>query len=126
MAAELLNGRVPLDYELAAIEHGRRCDRERDLELLAGVLTADPVPVHEGRPVTDIVWEFLVTPRARRGLPDPDADRAVTLRAAHAQAKACRLMRRPVPARTALLDREYQRWRKRVQRGRAPEVPSAA
>lgn len=58
MAAVLLNGRVPLDRELAAIEHGRQCERDRDLELLAGVLTGVPEPRYEGRPVTDIVWEF--------------------------------------------------------------------
>ena len=58
MGAELLNGRVPLDYELAAVAHGRRCDRERDLELLAGVLTEDVTPPPEGRPVTDITREF--------------------------------------------------------------------
>jgi hypothetical protein len=44
-------------------------------------------------------------------------DRAARLRRAHAQAKAYRLMGRPVPAAVALLDREYGRWRKRLRRG---------
>ena len=51
------------------------------------------------------------------GMPLPDAERAARLRTAHTQAKAYRLMGRPVPARVALLDREYDWWRKRVQRG---------
>jgi len=64
--------------------------------------------------------------RPGRLAPDPDADRAARLRTAHAQAKAYRLMRRPVPAALVPLEREYERWRKRVQRGRAAEVPRAA
>jgi hypothetical protein len=35
-------------------------------------------------------------------------------------------MGRPVPALLVLLEREYERWRKRVQRGQAAEVPRAA
>jgi hypothetical protein len=58
--------------------------------------------------------------------PDPDADRAGRLRAAHAKAEVRRRAGWPVPARLALLEREYGRWRKRVQRGRAAEVPRAA
>ena len=54
----LLNGRVPLERELAATEHGRQCELERDLRLLAGVLTQDVTPPPEGRPVTDITREF--------------------------------------------------------------------
>ncbi len=45
---------------------------------------------------------------------------------AHAKAEVCRRMGWPVPARLALLEREYERWRKRVQRGRAAEVPRVA
>ena len=54
MADELLNGRKATDFELAAIARGRRCERDRDAEVVAG-LTAeyprDQVPVP--RPVTD-------------------------------------------------------------------------
>jgi uncharacterized protein YecE (DUF72 family) len=64
--------------------------------------------------------------RLGRLAPDPDAGRAAMLRTAHAQARAYRLMRRPVPARLVLAEREYERWRKRVQHGRAAEVPRAA
>jgi len=54
MADELLNGREATDYELAAIGHGRQCDRDRDAEVVAGLIAEyprepDPVP----RPVTD-------------------------------------------------------------------------
>ena len=58
--------------------------------------------------------------------PDPDAERAARLRTAHAQARAYREMCCEVPARLALLDIEYRRWRRRVRLGRAAEVPRAA
>ena len=58
MGDVLLNGRPALDFELAAIEAGRRCELERDLRQLAGVLTEVPVPRHEGRPVTDLILEL--------------------------------------------------------------------
>jgi len=64
--------------------------------------------------------------RLGRLAPDPDAERAARLRMAHAKAEVCRRMGWPVPARLALLEREYERWRKRVQRGRAAEVPRVA
>lgn len=64
--------------------------------------------------------------RWHRGEPDPDAEWAVTLRTAHARATAYRQRGRPVPAWLAPLEREYGRWRKRVQRGLAPEVRRAA
>ena len=54
MADELLNGRKATDFELAAIAHGRRCERERDAEVVAGLIAEyprDQVPVP--RPVTD-------------------------------------------------------------------------
>ena len=49
-----LNGRKATDYEVAAIERGRRCEHERDLALLAGLLTGEPPPLHAGRAVADL------------------------------------------------------------------------
>jgi hypothetical protein len=54
MADTLLNGRPAADSELAAIERGRRCERERDLKLLAGVLTGPRPPEPASRPVIDL------------------------------------------------------------------------
>ena len=57
MGEVLLNGRRPLDWELAALEHGRRCERDRDLELLAGLLTGEDQPEpRRPRLVADIGW----------------------------------------------------------------------
>jgi hypothetical protein len=53
-----VNGRHPVDFEVPAVERGRKCDRERDQELLAGVLTGDPPRPGKPRPVTDLVLEF--------------------------------------------------------------------
>lgn len=47
-AAIYLNGRPAVDWEVPIIERARRCERSRDLELLAGVLTGDD---DERRPV---------------------------------------------------------------------------
>jgi hypothetical protein len=50
-----LNGRDPLDFEVAAVEHGRECERKRGRELLKGLLAEyprDEVPVP--RPVSDL------------------------------------------------------------------------
>jgi hypothetical protein len=59
MGEVLLNGRKATDRELAAVERGRRCERERDLRQLAGVLTGDPARRPERpRPVTDIPAGF--------------------------------------------------------------------
>jgi hypothetical protein len=59
MGDMLLNGRKATDFELAAIERGRRCERERDLRQLAGVLTGDaPRRPERPRPVTDILAGF--------------------------------------------------------------------
>ena len=58
--------------------------------------------------------------------PDPDADRAATLRAAHARVRPYREAGCEIPPRLLLLDREYRRWRRRVRLGRAAEVPRAA
>ena len=60
MADELLNGRKATDHELAAIGHGRRCEQERDAEVVAGLIAEyprepDPVP----RPVTDVPLGLL-------------------------------------------------------------------
>lgn len=55
MGDELLNGRPATDWEQAAVERARRCERTRDLELLDGLLAVfprDEVPVP--RPVTDL------------------------------------------------------------------------
>ncbi|HEY3652330.1 MAG TPA: hypothetical protein VGL33_30480 [Streptosporangiaceae bacterium] len=52
---ELLNGREATDFELAAVEHGRKCDLARDAEVVAGLLAEyprEPSPVL--RPVTEL------------------------------------------------------------------------
>jgi hypothetical protein len=55
MADELLNGREATDWELAAIGHGRRCEQERDAEVVAGLLTEYPrADTPSARPVTDL------------------------------------------------------------------------
>jgi len=57
---ELLNGREATDFELAAVEHGRRCDLKRDKESLAGLLAEYPreeAPVP--RPVSDVPLGLL-------------------------------------------------------------------
>jgi hypothetical protein len=59
MGDTLLNGRPAEDFELAAMKHGRECERDRDAEVVAGLL-ADPravVPVP--RPVTDAPLAML-------------------------------------------------------------------
>jgi hypothetical protein len=59
MGDVLLNGRKAAGWELAAVERGRRCERARDLELLAGVLAGDaPRRPERPRPVTDILAGF--------------------------------------------------------------------
>lgn len=59
MGDVLLNGRKPLDWELAAMERGRARLLERDAEQLAGVLTGEPVPHPERpRPVMDLILEL--------------------------------------------------------------------
>ena len=54
MAELLVNGREPLDWEMPALERGRRQQLERDTTLLAGVLASDREPAPPGRPVTDL------------------------------------------------------------------------
>jgi hypothetical protein len=59
MGDVLLNGREPVPWEVAALERARRCELERDSRVLAGLLTAGPVPHPEApRPVTDLLLEF--------------------------------------------------------------------
>ena len=62
MADDLLNGREATDFELAAIAHARQCERERELQQLAGLLTEyprEPGPRH----VTDIEVDFATARR---------------------------------------------------------------
>lgn len=58
--------------------------------------------------------------------PDPDADRAARLRAAHVKVRLYQEVGCAIPARLLLLESEYRRWRRRVRLGRAAEVPRAA
>ena len=59
MGDTLLNGRPAGDWELAAVEHGRRCDPGRDLALLAGLLAEYP---REESPATRPVSDLPVLP----------------------------------------------------------------
>ena len=62
MSDDLLNGREATDFALAAIAHGRRCERERDLAVPRGLLSEYPraqVPRH----VTDIEVDFATARR---------------------------------------------------------------
>jgi hypothetical protein len=52
MGDVLLNGRKAADWELAAVE------RERDLELLAGVLAGEAPRPGLPRPVTDLLLDL--------------------------------------------------------------------
>jgi hypothetical protein len=66
MSDGLLNGREATDFELAAVEHGRRCERERDLALLAGLLSEYPRQAEAGgrpRHVTDLEVDFATARR---------------------------------------------------------------
>jgi len=54
MAEVLVNGREPLDWELPALERGRKCELERGCDLLQGVLASDRQPPPPGRPVIDL------------------------------------------------------------------------
>jgi hypothetical protein len=60
MGDTLLNGRPAEDFELAAIKDGRRCEQERDAEVVAGLLAEYPreqAPVL--RPVLDVPLRML-------------------------------------------------------------------
>ena len=64
MSDDLLNGREATDFELAAIGHARQCERERELQQLAGLLTEYPRAAVPGpRHVTDIEVDFATTRR---------------------------------------------------------------
>ena len=55
MGDTLLNGREATDFEVAAIGHGRECERDRDAEVVAGLLTEYPrADAPPSRPVTDL------------------------------------------------------------------------
>ena len=55
MADELLNGRKATDYELDALERGRKCELERDAEVVAGLLAEYPrAETPASRPLTTV------------------------------------------------------------------------
>ena len=55
MADELLNGRKATDWELAAIARGRRCELERDAEVVAGLIAEYPrAETPASRPLTTV------------------------------------------------------------------------
>jgi len=55
MADELLNGREATDWELAAIGRGRKCERDRDAEVVAGLIAEYPrAQTAASRPLTTV------------------------------------------------------------------------
>lgn len=54
MGDVLLNGRVPQEQERAAVRRIRERELGQALELLAGVLTGEPVPLYAGRTLNDL------------------------------------------------------------------------
>jgi hypothetical protein len=60
-----LNGRPALDWEIPLIERARQCERDRDQEQLAGVLSGDRRRVPDRPPkgrkltVSDLDMEWL-------------------------------------------------------------------
>jgi hypothetical protein len=55
MGDDLLNGRVAEERELAPVEHGRKCELDRDNAVLGGLLSEYPRPAEpSSRPVTDL------------------------------------------------------------------------
>ena len=55
MADELLNGREATGWELAAVKHGRQCARDRDAEVVAGLLAEYPrAETAASRPLTTV------------------------------------------------------------------------
>jgi hypothetical protein len=56
MGDVFLNGRRPVPWELPALQRARECELERDMRVLAGLLTGERVPHPEAspRPVTDL------------------------------------------------------------------------
>jgi hypothetical protein len=65
ITGEWLNGRLATDWEAAALADARKCERDRDREQLAGVLSGDQrrvpdrPPKGRARPLTDIDMEWL-------------------------------------------------------------------
>ena len=55
MADELLNGRKATDFELDALERGRKCELDRDAEVVAGLIAAYPrAETAASRPLTTV------------------------------------------------------------------------
>jgi len=55
MADGLLNGRKATDYELDALERGRQCERDRDAEVVAGLIAEYPrAESPAARPLTTV------------------------------------------------------------------------
>ncbi|HXJ28691.1 MAG TPA: hypothetical protein VNH17_23490 [Streptosporangiaceae bacterium] len=55
MADELLNGREATDWELAALERGRRCELARAAEVVAGLIAEYPrAESPASRPLTTV------------------------------------------------------------------------
>jgi hypothetical protein len=65
MGEMLLNGRVPLDWERAAMARGYAHVPERDTEVLAGLTGAGvrPEPPVRARAVSDIAVDFATARR---------------------------------------------------------------
>jgi len=66
MGDDLLNGRPATDFELAAVEHGRKCELDRDAEVVAGLLSEYPraeLPAGRPRHVTDLEVDFATARR---------------------------------------------------------------
>ena len=71
MGEVLLNGRPAKDWELAAVEHGHKCDRDRDLESLAGLLPCGRCGIH-GHQAKDCMRQPAARPPVR--VPRPLTD----------------------------------------------------
>jgi hypothetical protein len=55
MADELLNGRKATDYELDALERGRKCELDRDKRVVAGLIAEYPrAETPASRPLTTV------------------------------------------------------------------------
>ena len=55
MADELLNGRKATDWELDALERGRKCELDRDKRVVAGLIAAYPrAETAASRPLTTV------------------------------------------------------------------------
>lgn len=60
MAEVWLGGRLAVAWELPAVDRAKRCALERDMRVLAGLLTPVPVPRREPSPrtVADLLLEY--------------------------------------------------------------------